>query len=227
MALFDAIRYASTVTQNVIVGVSLGKDSVAMLDLCCKNFMHVNAFFMYFCKGLAFQEDYLKYLEDRYQIAILRLPHWMLGTCYCGGFFRDCNFLTNTCPNITSKDIENYCAQIFNTNWFCYGHMMCESIERNAMIKSSGAVDEERHVIYPLAEWNPAKVISYLHANKIRLAPEYRYSKRSIGDMRPENLEILKKHFPEDYQTVLRIFPYIEAHDYRRKYAEFRKKQKQ
>ncbi len=224
MGLMDAVRNASCVTQSVNVGVSLGKDSVCMLDLCCKNFKNVHAFFMYFCKGLKFQEDYIKYLEDRYQIEIMRIPHWMLGTCYAGGLYRDTNFLTDTCQNITIKDVELYISSITGTDWFCYGMMMCESIERNAMIKASGVIDEVHHVIYPLAEWSPAKVKQYLLNNNIRLSPEYRYAKRSIGDLRPENMEIVKEHFPDDYETIKRIFPYIEAHEHRRRYAEERRR---
>jgi len=224
MALMDAIRYAATLTQSVNVGVSLGKDSVCMLDLCVKNFRNVYPFFMYFVKGLSFQEAYIRYLEERYHVGILRLPHWMLGTCYCGGLYRDQNFLTDTCPNITIKDIEDYMVDETGTPWFCYGQMMCESIERNAMIKHNGEVDEENKRIYPLAEWNPKKVFQYLKNHGIELSPEYRYAKRSIGDLRPENVEIVKEHFPDDYETIKRIFPYIEAKEKQNEFKKVRKR---
>ena len=224
MALMDAIRYAATLTQSVNVGVSLGKDSVCLLDLCVKNFMHVYPFFMYFVKGLQFQENYIRYLEERYHVEIIRLPHWMLGTCYCAGLFRDQNFITDTCPNITIKDIEDYMTEETGTPWFAYGQMMCESIERNAMIKHNGEVDEENKRIYPLAEWNPKKVFQYLANHNIQLAPEYRYAKRSIGDLRPENIEIVKAHFPDDYETIKRIFPYIEAKEKQNEFQKVRTK---
>lgn len=222
MALMDAVRYASTVTQSVVVGVSLGKDSVCMLDLCCRNFRYVHPFFMYFVKGLQFQESYIRYLEERFGLEILKIPHWMLGTCYLGGFYRDQNFITDSCPNIGIKDVELYLEDYFGCRWFAYGQMMCESIERNAMIKSVGQVDEINHRIYPLAEWSPKKVKQYLANRQIQLGPEYRYSKRSLGDLRPENVEIMKAHFPDDYATVKRIFPYIEAQEKRDEYEKQR-----
>lgn len=223
MALMDAIRYASTITQSVNVGVSLGKDSVCLLDLCVKNFRHVHPFFMYFVKGMQFQESYLTYLENRYRLTIRRLPHWMLGTCYCGGLYRDQNFLTDTCPNIGIKDIEDYLIDETGCDWFAYGQMICESIERNAMIKSVGEVDEVNRRIYALAEWSPGKVRKYLANHHIQLAPEYRYAKRSCGDLRPENLAVIKAHFPDDYETIRRIYPYIEATEMKN---EFEKKRK-
>lgn len=222
MALMDAIRYAATLTQSVNVGVSLGKDSVCLLDLCVKNFRNVYPFFMYFVRGLSFQESYIRYLEDRYQVGITRLPHWMLGTCYCGGLYRETNFLTDSCPNITITDVEDYLTDETGTPWFAYGMMMCESIERNAMIKHNGEVDEEHHRIYPLAEWNPKKSFQYLKNHGIRLSPEYRYAKRSIGDLRPENVEIVKEHFPDDYETIKRIFPYIEAKKWQNEFKKQR-----
>lgn len=222
MAMMDAVRYASTVTQSVIVGLSLGKDSVCLLDLCCRNFRRVYPFFMYFVKGLEFQENYIRYLEKRYGVSVLKIPHWMLGTCYLAGLYRNQNFITDQCPNITIKDVELYLEDYFGCGWFAYGQMMCESIERNAMIKSVGQVDEVNRRIYPLAEWSPKKVRAYLSMRKIPLSPEYRYAKRSIGDLRPENLEIMKAHFPGDYETVKRIFPYIEAQEMRKLYEKNR-----
>lgn len=221
--LYDAIRYASTLTQSVNVGVSLGKDSVCTLDLCVRYFRKVNPYFMYIVKGLPFQENYIKYLEDRYGVSILRVPHWMLGDLYACGYYRESNSITDQSPHITVKDMELYLSDVFQCDWFATGQMMCESIERNAMIKSVGEVDEVNHRIYPLAEWSPMKVKSYLMQKRINLAPEYQYLNRSIGDLRPENLECLKKHFPEDYEKVKRVFPYVEALSARRKYEKDRR----
>ena len=89
-----------------------------------------------------------------------------------------------------------------------------------AASEANGEVDEVNKRIYALAEWNPKKVFQYLKNHGIQLAPEYRYAKRSIGDLRPENVEVLKEHFPDDYETVKRIFPYIEAKE---KQNEFKK----
>ena len=222
MALMDAIRYAATITQSVNVGVSLGKDSVCLLDLCVKNFHNVYPFFMYFVKGMEFQENYIRYLEDRYQITIRKLPHWMLGTCYCGGLYRDQNFLTDGCPNISIRDIEDFLIDENGCDWFAYGQMMCESIERNALIKSLGEVDEVNHRIYALAEWTPAKVKRYLTNHQIQLAPEYRYAKRSCGDLRPENLTVIREHFPDDYEIIKRIFPYIEVTEMKNEFEKRR-----
>lgn len=222
--LWHAVREAATVTQKVIVGVSGGKDSVALLDICCKTFKSVYPFFMYIVKGLGFQEKYLSVLEHRYGVKFLRIPHWQLSTMYQSGAYRPDNALAMSTPTIKMGDVENYVRDYFQCGWIAYGMMKCESLERNAMIGRSGAVDYDLKKIYPLAEWSPGKVKDYLALNQIPLAPEYRYMKRSFGSLLPECLEMVKDHFPDDYEKIKYIFPYIEAHEARRRYVKQKRK---
>lgn len=64
--LFRTVETAAAITDSVLVSFSGGKDSVATLDLCVKHFRHVEGFFMYYVKGLSFQEQICRYYEDRY-----------------------------------------------------------------------------------------------------------------------------------------------------------------
>ena len=64
--LFRTVETAAAITDSVLVSFSGGKDSVATLDLCVKHFRHVEGFFMYYVKGLSFQEQIFRYYEDRY-----------------------------------------------------------------------------------------------------------------------------------------------------------------
>lgn len=222
--LWHAAREASAVTQKVIVGVSGGKDSATLLDICCKTFKNVYPFFMYMVKGLGFQEKYLSILEDRYHLKFLRIPHWQLSTMYQIGSYRPDNALAMSTPTVKMGDVENYVRDYFHCGWIAYGMMKCESLERNAMIGKSGAVDRDLKKIYPLAEWSPAKVKEYLAMNGIPIAPEYRYMKRSFGSLLPECLDMVKEHFPDDYEKIKHVFPYVEAHEARKKYARQKKK---
>lgn len=56
LLLLRTVETAAAITGRVLVSFSGGKDSVVTLDLCVKNFSHVECFFMYQVRGLSFQE---------------------------------------------------------------------------------------------------------------------------------------------------------------------------
>lgn len=90
--LFQPIKTARCVSDTVMVGFSGGKDSICALDLCCRYFGTVHAYFMYLVPGLSFQEAQLRWYEQRYGLQIHRVPHPMLSSWLKWGVFRKQNF---------------------------------------------------------------------------------------------------------------------------------------
>lgn len=67
MSLLDQIKTQANITGSVLVSFSMGKDSIAVMDLCFKYFKHVQPFFMYMVPGLKFQEEALAKYEHHYK----------------------------------------------------------------------------------------------------------------------------------------------------------------
>lgn len=118
--MFDPIKTQSRVTDSVIVAFSGGKDSIVTLDLCCRYFKNVKAFFMYMIPDLSFQERTIRWYEKKYDIEILRLPHMDLSTSFRYGCFRGADY---SVPAISINDVYSYVRQKYGIWWIAAGNV--------------------------------------------------------------------------------------------------------
>lgn len=208
MYLMDVVKTARNITDSVIVGFSGGKDSAVTLDLCFKTFSHVQPFFMYYVKGLEFQEKTLRYYEHRYQTEIWRIPHFELSELYNSGSFR---VRDSRVPIIKPLDVYNYVRKKSGIYWIAAGERIADSIVRRAMIKHSGAIDKKRGRIYPVAYWNKAQIMAYAKINNLPISYESRYLGYSFGSLMGKDLIKIKEKFPSDFEKIKAAFPLVEA----------------
>lgn len=206
--LYDPIKAQSRVTDSVIVAFSGGKDSVVTLDLCCRYFKRVSAFFMYQVPGLSFQEATIRYAENRYGITIERIPHFELSEFLAFGALRKEDA---SVPLIGINDCYRYVRLINDMWWIAAGERIADSIVRRAMIKRSGCIDEKRGRFYPVANFNKAEVMAYIKHHKLKPAPETAVIGHSFRSLMPKDSYMLRKYYPKDFEKIKRWFPFIEA----------------
>ena len=207
-ALFDPIRAASCITDRVLVGVSGGKDSAVVLDLCCQYFRHVSGFFMRYVPGLGFQERIMRYYEQRYGIEIIRMPHFELSDFYRYGTFRPPDF---SVPIIGALEAYNYAREKAGTWWIACGERISDSIVRRAMIKASGSIDKKRGRFFPVAYWTKKDVMDYIRVKKLRLGEDSARLGFSFRSLAPRELIAVKEHYPADFERIKRFFPLAEV----------------
>lgn len=214
---FDVVRRARYETNEVAVAFSCGKDAAACLELCSEWFERVAVFYMYYVPDLSIHEKYLSFWEARLGDKlvgrrVIRLPHWNLGGYLGGAYFRDPLSPTTDTPRLKIRDIEVEVAKQTGLTWFANGMKKADSLERRAMLSQCNGVQLESHRFYPLAEWTNRSVTQYLRQRDIPLSPEYSVMGWSYnGILEPSSLVALRDHFPEDYEKVIRRFPYAEA----------------
>jgi phosphoadenosine phosphosulfate reductase len=218
--MYDVVRRCHAKSRSVAVGFSCGKDSIATLDLACKHFSYVVGFFMYMVPGLQFQESYIKFIENRYGIQIMRIPHFQLGMMFRNASLRNPTGNSADVPLLAITDIEAHVRNLTGVEWIAYGHKTCDSIERNGMLKANGGIDESTGRMFPIAFWKHSQVKSYLRLNNIPLPRDYDLFGHSFGRLWAPELEAIKSHFPEDYERIIEVFPYAEAQIKR---AEFKR----
>ena len=206
--LYDAIKVQAKITDSVIVAFSGGKESVVVLDLCFRYFKNVKPFFMYIAPDLSFQEKTLEWYEKKYQTDIIRLPHMDVSEFFHYGSFRpaDPDF-----PVVSINDIYKYLRLETDMWWIAAGERIDDSIVRRAMMKKSGSVDVQRGRFYPVSMWKRREILDYIKYHNLYLGQDSRKLGFSFKSLWGKELLMLKQHFPQDYEKVLKIYPLAAA----------------
>lgn len=206
--LFEPVKAASRVSDSVIVAFSGGKDSVVTLDLCARYFKTVHVFFMYLVPGLSFQEAAMRWVEKRYGLETYRVPHFMLSEWLALGTFRKEDAAV---PMVTPRDIYQHVRLHFDCWWVAAGERQADSIIRRAMMKKSGSIDEPRGRFYPVAHFKKADVVRYIAAHQLKVSPESPWLGHSFRSLEPEEMFLVKHHYPADFERIQAMFPFVGA----------------
>ena len=207
-ALFDPIKTQAKVTDSVIVAFSGGKESVVVMDLCHRYFKNVQAFFMYICPDLSFQERTIEWYEKKYQTEIIRIPHMDVSEFFHYGSFRIPDY---TFPIVSINDIYKYVRLQTDIWWIAAGERIDDSIVRRAMMKKSGSIDVQRGRFYPVSMWKKQEIKDYIKYHNLYLGADSKKLGFSFKSLWGPELAMLKQHFPDDYEKVLHLYPFAAA----------------
>lgn len=198
--------------QKVILGVSTGKDSTALGELLHQHGFEICAYYLYFVPDVSFRERYLAYLERRWGIEILRLPHPDLGLLLQDGFY--CEPQPDF-PKVTFPELYAAVRERFGVDWIVNGEKKVDSPHRRMMIGNIGYpyVSEPRRVAFPLADWKEGNVFAYLKMRGIPVGPDYALFGYGWGGMvsNPYEARVISERYPEDFERFKALFPGLEA----------------
>lgn len=202
----DAIRVK---TDSAILFLSLGKDSLVLLDLLYPRFKKVVCVFMYFVKDLEHINRWIGWVKAKYpKIEFVQVPHWNLTYILRGGLY--------CVPNPKVKllklaDVVKAMQLRYGIQYAFLGMKKADGMNRRLMLNGYQANDYENNgLVYPLAEWNQRDILAYMKQNGL---PEpIRYSLKASSGV-GFNLDCflwLEKNFPQDLQRIYKVFPMAE-----------------
>ena len=202
----DTIREKS---DSVILFLSLGKDSLVLLDMLYPRFKRVVCVFMYFVPGLEHIERWIRWAEGKYPgIEVMRIPHWNLTYILRTGLYSapQSNIkLLKLSDVITAVRLKTGLEYVF------LGMKKADGMNRLLMLKR---YESENYihagVAYPLAEWNQREILAYmLHRG---LPEPVRYSLNASGGVGFNEACFLwmKEHCPADLEKIYKVFPMSE-----------------
>lgn len=209
--LDDTVRLLSeraVSNDSCLVFYSGGKDSTAVLDLCCRTFRQVVAVHMYFVPGLQVVEERLNLIRARYGVDVYYTPHWMLSDFFRKGLY--C-FPQPGIKHVSPMAVFAHARSELGIQLIAHGGRAKDSGWRRRMFAKS----QDENVIYPIKFWNKIDVLAYLKMKKIP-APE-----KFDLDLSTKSLLWLADNHPDDFRRVCQVFPHAEAVVYRRKWYGF------
>lgn len=200
---------------EICVALSGGKDSLVILDLCCRRFKRVEAFHMYLVRGLRCVESQVEQAAARYGVRVTYVPHWDLSRIMKYGVL--CKHVDGTekLPLLTQKDIELCLQRKLNVTWFAYGDRASDSFCRRFYTRDNDGL-RQRGIpkMYPIWNWLDANVYGYMRARKIPVPVRFGVGsevKQSGFSLDRSCLLWVKKNYPDDWVKILEAFPFAGA----------------
>ncbi len=200
----DLIRVKSN---EALLFLSLGKDSLVLLDLIYPKFDRVVCVFMYFVKDLEHINRWINWTKAKYpKIEFVQVPHWNLTYILRGGLY--------CVPNPKIKllrlaDVVSAMRLKYGIYYTFLGMKKADGMNRRLMLKGYVGYENEG-LCYPLADWTQKDILAYM---KQKGLPEpVRYSKKASGGV-GFNLDCflwLRENYPQDLNKIIQTFPMSE-----------------
>lgn len=203
--------------------MSRGKDSLCAYLQCCKYFQRVIPFHCALIPGYVYATEYLDYLEAALNVRILRMMSEDLRVSLSRYAYQDtpweCAAIDEAFTGeIYSKlDVLEYLRMKFNLPraWCAVGISKNDSIDRLIYCRKNNGRNESHRTFYPCWDWPREELLNAIGNAGLCVAPEYKYSKRSLGVPGAAYNKILMEHFPRDWETTKMWYPLAEAKNYR------------
>ena len=201
------------------LGFSHGKDSVLAFLQLSRYFKRIIPFHCASIPHLKFVDAILDYYEFEFQTKILRMMGEDLAMSLKRRVYQNprdvekCEDEFGGVEDYNKLDILEYLRKHYNLPraWCAFGVNASDSKDRRIYCNKTGGMSEVNRTFYPTWDWTRSEIITALRESGLKLAPEYKYSKRSIGGVPCATYnKVLKEHFPEDFKTYKKWYPLME-----------------
>jgi hypothetical protein len=198
----------------VLVSLS-GKDSMVSLDLCCQVFSRVEAYHMYFVRGLRCVEDHVDAAARRHGVPVHYVPHWDLARHMKYGILRNPVNGAEKIRIMAQRDVDRAMTKKTGIYLFATGERASDSFIRRFYTRENDGlrIREHRSKVYPIWDWRDADVYAYMKAKKIPSPPKVGVEGRKTSGicLAPYTCRWLAEKHPKDWAKVLEVFPYAVA----------------
>lgn len=204
---------------------SRGKDSLCAWLQLLRYFKRVVPFHCATLPNYEYASRYLDYLEGEFQTRVIRLmgedmPMALHQYIYqrspldCG----DCDDFFGDVKDYNKLDILEYLRMKMNLPraWCAVGISQNDSIDRLIYCRQTGGKNMGNKTFYPCFDWPREALLNSIREAGLKVAPEYKYTKRSMGGVPCATFNtVMKEHFPKDWETTQFYYPLAEVKNVR------------
>ena len=212
MRVIDRVREK---TDTVLLYYSAGgKDSIALLDMVAPKFKKVICVHEYLIKGLKHFQPYFDWIKRYGNCELMLVEHPIRLLDLHNGIFCDPR------PDVKELSFGQVEEMVRNQTGIKYAFSGMKGVDgfMKRMRLKLWAKDDwinPKGMVYPLALWTNPEVLRFV--SKRNLIKPFSYGKsteKQLGQgfvMAEPQLLYLIKNYPEDYDKVVREFPYVET----------------
>lgn len=209
---------------TIFLMMSRGKDSLCAYLQCLKYFSRVLPFHCATLPGYRFSAEYLDYLEAMLNIRILRMMGEDLKMALVRHIYQEtpweCDVIDEVFPDVdyTKLDVLEYLRMKFNLPraWCAVGIGKNDSIDRLIYCRKTGGKNVSNRTFYPCWDWPREELLNAITDAGLVLAPEYKYTKRSMGGIPSATYnKVMMEHFPQDWELTKKWYPLAEVKNIR------------
>ncbi|WP_294590800.1 phosphoadenosine phosphosulfate reductase family protein [uncultured Bacteroides sp.] len=199
----DLIRVKSS---EALLFLSLGKDSLVLLDLIYPKFDRIVCVFMYFVKDLEHINRWINWTKAKYpKMEFVQVPHWNLTYILRGGMYCVPN------PDVKLLKLADVvkAMQLKHDVYYTFlGMKKADGMNRRLMLNGYEEKGYENNgMCYPLADWTQKDILAYMKQNNL---PEpVRYGNKASNGI-GFNIDCflwLRSNYPVDLQKIIKAFP--------------------
>ena len=209
---------------TIFLMMSRGKDSLCAYLQCLKYLSRVLPFHCATVPGYRFSDEYLDYLEAMLNTRILRMMGEDLKMALVRHIYQEtpweCDVIDEVFPDVdyTKLDVLEYLRMKFNLPraWCAVGIGKNDSIDRLIYCRKTGGKNVSNRTFYPCWDWPREELLNAITDAGLVLAPEYKYTKRSMGGIPSATYnKVMMEHFPQDWELTKKWYPLAEVKNIR------------
>ena len=205
-----------------------GKDSLAAWIYLRGYFDRIIPFHCASIPHLVYKDKVLDYYETMFQTRILRMMGEDLTMALARYMYQETPWECDRIDEELGDSFEDYNkllivdylrnAYHLPKAWCAVGISANDSIDRRIYCNKTGGKNVQNKTFYPCWDWTRSQILEAMREAGVRLSPEYKYAKRSMGGVPSATYnKVLMEHFPQDWETTKLWYPLAEAKNVREK----------